>query len=287
MSSKTPFRFSDFLKVIRWNNLLVLVFTQYMTAIFLAGPKTDWLIYLSDYRLLLLVVSTSLIAAAGYIINDYYDVKIDYINKPERVVIGKSMKRRYAIILHTVFNFVAIGLGIIVSPWLGLIQFGCAFLLWFYSNQLKRLALIGNISIAFLTAISIFIVALIYPENSDLIHIYALFAFFITIIREVIKDIEDLKGDSTFGCKTLPIIWGIRKTKQFLYVFILAFVPFLFYLALAMANQYLLIYFVFLAILFLIFVYLLIQADTKKSFGNLSLFCKWIMISGVLSMIFF
>lgn len=287
MSLKSSFSLSDFLKVIRWNNLLVLAFSQYMTAIFLAGPKSDWRAYLIDYRFFLLVFSTMLIAAAGYIINDYYDVKIDYINKPERVIIGRSMKRRYAIILHTVFNFLAIALGVMVSPWLGLVQFGCAFLLWVYSNQLKRLPLIGNISIAFLTAVSIFIITLIYPENRNLINIYALFAFFISIIREVIKDIEDLKGDSTFGCRTLPIIWGIRKTKQFLYVFILAFVPFLFYLALMMANQYLLLYFVFLTMLFLVFVYLLVKADTKKNFGQLSLFCKWIMLSGVLSMVFF
>src|SRR5690606_34862812 len=106
---------------------------------------------LIDINLLLLVLSTLLIAAAGYIINDYYDVKIDYINKPKRVVVGRILKRRGVMVAHTILNFMGILIGFYLSIWVGIISVGSAFMLWWYSNQLKRLPFIGNFFIAVLT----------------------------------------------------------------------------------------------------------------------------------------
>ncbi|MCE2734732.1 MAG: geranylgeranylglycerol-phosphate geranylgeranyltransferase, partial [Flammeovirgaceae bacterium] len=199
--------FSAMLRLTRFGNLLIIGFAQTATAFFLVGSHT-W----QTFSLWLLSSSTIIIAAAGYIINDYYDIKIDYINKPERVVIGKIIPRRFAILFHTLFSVGGIAIGFYLSWQIGVIHFFSAFMLWLYSNSLKRLPLIGNVVIAFLTALSVFIIAVFYKTNINLILIYSLFAFFISLVREVVKDMEDLKGDITFGCKTLPILWGIRKT---------------------------------------------------------------------------
>lgn len=269
------------LKLTRFGNLVIIALAQYFTAGFLIGMHT-----LNDLKLFLLAFSTVAIAAGGYVINDYYDVKIDYINKPDRVVIGKSITRRYAILFHVVLSSIGILLGVYLSWRIGAINVLSVFLLWLYSNNLKRLPFIGNLTVAFLTGLAVYIVDIFYRTNNSLVIIYALFAFFMTLIREVIKDMEDLKGDNTFGCKTLPIIWGIRKTKLLIYVIVIVFaaiVVLLNQLYRALPFKY---HLIFLFIPLLWFIFRLIRADMKKDFKRLSIFCKVIMMLGILSMAF-
>ena len=206
------------LKLTRFGNLIIIALAQYFTAGFLIGMHT-----LNDVNLFLLSLSTVFIAAGGYIINDYYDVKIDYINKPDRVVIGKSITRRYAILFHIALSFAGIVLGFYLSWRIAGVNMLSVFLLWLYSNNLKRLPFVGNLTVAFLTGLAVFIIDVFYRTHNSLVVIYALFAFFMTLVREVIKDMEDLKGDNSFGCKTLPIVWGIRKTKILIYVILIVF----------------------------------------------------------------
>lgn len=271
----------SFLLLTRFWNLLIIGVAQYCTAVFLFSPDTVF-----DTRLFLLTVSTVLIAAGGYVINDYYDVKIDLINKPERVVVGKSITRRYALLIHTLLSLTGVGIGFLLSWKIGLVNAGCAFLLWLYSNALKRLSFIGNFTVALLTGLSIFIVNVLYPPWSVLTCIYALFAFFITLVREIIKDLEDLKGDDTFGCRTLPIVYGIRKTKMVNY-----FLLILFSMVVISLNQLVtpLPMEFFAWSLFLpmaAFSGWLVRADTRRDFYQLSQFCKVIMLAGILSMAF-
>jgi len=273
--------FSAMLRLTRFGNLLIIGFAQTATAFFLVGSHT-W----QTFSLWLLSSSTIIIAAAGYIINDYYDIKIDYINKPERVVIGKIIPRRFAILFHTLFSVGGIAIGFYLSWQIGVIHFFSAFMLWLYSNSLKRLPLIGNVVIAFLTALSVFIIAVFYKTNINLILIYSLFAFFISLVREVVKDMEDLKGDITFGCKTLPILWGIRKTKYFLYSVLVVFVV----LVLILDSYFTILPSVyFMSFLFLPlawFALRLHRADTVKDFRWLSNLSKIIMLLGIISMLF-
>ena len=279
--SAQPFTFSALLRLTRFWNLVIIAISQYATAGLLVGLQS-----LRDYRLFLLSSSTVLIAAAGYIINDYYDIKIDLINKPERVVIGKSITRRYAILFHTVLTFLGVGIGLFLNWKIGAVNFLCGFLLWWYSNSLKRQPFVGNLTVALLTGLSIELVNVFYHVNNQLVIIYSVFAFFMTLVREIIKDMEDLKGDNTFGCRTLPIIWGLRKTKVLIY-----FLLFLFIALVILLNRY----FVGLSMVyFVIFLFLplgwllakLTRADTIKDFYRLSLFCKVIMLFGILSMMF-
>jgi 4-hydroxybenzoate polyprenyltransferase len=276
-----PSTFSALLRLTRFWNLVIIGLAQYFTAGFLIGTQT-----LFDYRLLLLSVSTILIAAAGYIINDYYDVKIDLINKPERVVIGKNIPRRFAILFHTVLSMLGVGVGFFLSWKIGIVNFFSAFLLWLYSNYLKRQPFIGNLSVALLTGLSIWLVNVLYMVNNQLVTIYALFAFFMTLIREIIKDMEDLKGDNSFGCKTLPIIWGIRKTKVLIYVLMMIFIAVVIslnrlFVGLPM-NYFLVLLFIPMGFLFV----KLLRADTVKDFDFLSQMCKVIMLLGILTMVF-
>lgn len=281
-----PVSFSllGFLKLVRPGNLGIVLLTQYMTAIFLAGlESTGWEI-LMDPKILLLSLSSILIVSAGYIINDYYDMKIDFINKPQRVVVGKLLKRKFVVISHPILNFTGIAIGFYLSIPLGVIHLIAAILLWWYSNHLQRLPFVGNLTIAILTAASLAIVGILYHSNEILIYLYALFAFCSTLIREVIKDIEDIKGDQNFGLKTLPIIWGIRRTKKFLFVLIGIFILFLIPLIHAINLPGLKVYFIILLPVVLYFCYLLFKTDTIKGFHRLSTYMKIIMMSGVLSM---
>jgi len=271
----------DYLKFIRGINLFMVGLTQYLTAIFLVGTKDSWLNVLTDKGFFLMVSATIMITAAGYLINDYYDVKIDFVNKPDRVVVGKKLKRRWVLAGHTVLNFTAIGIGLYISLPIGITMFCAAFLLWLYSNLLKRLPLVGNLSIAILTGLTLVLVAEYFQERTFIIACYAVFATFITLIREIIKDVEDRKGDERFGCRTIPIVFGVAKTKLVLYAFMAIFVATVFIL---MRNISFIVPFVLLLTLMAL-AYGIARADTVKAFHNLSTYCKLIMLLGVLSMI--
>jgi len=263
----------------RFWNLVIIGIAQYFTAFFLVGTHT-----LSDPALLLLSFSTILIAAAGYIINDYYDVKIDLINKPERVVIGKTIARRYAILLHSVLSFAGVALGLLLSWQVAAINFFASFLLWFYSNHLKRLPFVGNFVVALLTGLSVALINLLYHQSATLIYIYAVFAFMITLVREIIKDMEDLKGDNTYGCKTLPIVWGIPKTRQFIYAILFLFIAGVLVIHVEFVDLPVAYFTLFLFVPLFVLMLRLARADTKKDFYHLSTLSKVIMLLGILSM---
>lgn len=272
------------LKVTRFWNLLIIVLAQYFTAIFLAHGARNIPEILVSERLFLLSLSSVFIAAAGYVINDYYDVKIDLINKPKRVVVGKGLTRRVAMFIHVVFSISGVLIGMLISWKIGVVNLFCAGLLWLYSNQLKRLPFIGNLAVALLTGISIYVIHLILPEGKMLVLTYALFAFYFTLIREVIKDMEDVKGDATFGCRTLPVIYGLRKTKYFIHGLTLLFLFVVFFLSSILIGPRL-VYFSLILIFPLAYLaYRLFKADTVREFNYLSQYCKVVMLLGILSM---
>ncbi|MCU0325175.1 MAG: geranylgeranylglycerol-phosphate geranylgeranyltransferase [Spirosomaceae bacterium] len=277
---------AGFLKLIRYKNLLIIVLTQYMTRIFLIGPPENYQSYIFDFKLAALSFSTVCIAAAGYIINDYFDIKIDLINKPEEVIIGRLVKRRWAIILHQILNATGILIGLWLSLKIFLLDFFAVSFLWFYSERYKRQAFIGNVLVAFLTALSLIVVGIYFKKHQTEVYIYALFAFSISLIREIIKDMEDIRGDARHGCRTLPIIWGFRRTKILLYIFISSFVIILFSMAYSLQNTKLTIVFLVLMLPISWLTAKIYRADKKRDFGKLSAICKAIMLIGVASMVF-
>jgi len=304
-------RLVDFIKIIRFPNLAIIALTQYAIRFGVVYPLFA-----------LLVLSTLMIAAAGYIINDYFDVKLDYLNRPKQLVVGKSISRRQAMFLHLVINLIGLLLAVYVAlkidhPMLFLFQLVSAALLWFYSVSFKRQALVGNLVIAALTALVPFIsgyyeVALMFdhirgmeatnPEATLFRELgkllfsiqyllywvvgYSAFAFLLSLAREIIKDCEDIEGDRTFNCKTFPIVYGISKAKKLsAYLLLLTF----FFILMIQIMQYLskdwvsLLYFgLLLNIPLLWLAYKTFKAQKKKDFFILSQSIKFVMLFGIL-----
>jgi 4-hydroxybenzoate polyprenyltransferase len=284
-----------FLQITRTNNLIIMLVTLAVSYYCL----TDYLTPedLLQPRFLLLCACVVLTAAAGYIINDYHDINIDLINKPNKVVIGKIISRRWAMLLHFIFNGFAIISGFYLSVYIGLMVAACIVMLWLYSVHFKKQFLSGNLLVGTLSAFVIAILPLFNQQiSSYLVWVYALFAFGINLIREIIKDAEDVRGDSKFNCKTLPIVFGVRKTKKVIIILVLIYTILLFahtFIAnslIPFRHSYGQVFYTFYMLLFVIVpliitTFLLLNADVKSDFSRLSVLYKVIIISGLLSMV--
>jgi 4-hydroxybenzoate polyprenyltransferase len=295
-----------FFKLIRWPNLVFIVLTQLLFYFCIYLPLFPSHNY---FQLGLLVIASVLIAAAGYIINDYFDLNIDQVNKPEENVFVRQINRRWAILWHFLFSIagiIATAFAVGISKWyLVIANIFVALLLWFYSTSLKRQLLIGNIVISVLTAWTVLILFFAFTDPYDAIgtsgnapvrffrlaFLYAGFAFVISLIREAIKDMQDMEGDARYGCKTLPIIAGIRTTKIYTLVWLVVLTGSLVVLQLYVLMfqwWWAVLYNTVLVILPLILTTIkLSKAGTTADFAWLSRYTKIIMFTGITSMIFF
>lgn len=214
----------DYLRLFRVLNLMFIVMIMSFLHWFILEPADRSI--LSTFEFSLLVFSTVLVAAAGYVINDYFDIRIDVINRPGMVIVDRSISRRQAMLMHQVMNACAVIIGIFVAvrservP-LALIQPVCITLLWFYSTSFKKMFLVGNVVVAFLTALVIATVFLYDAKDPvdmsaerKLAAAFMYFAFLSSLLRELVKDMEDLDGDRTENCRTAPTVLGIPTTRK-------------------------------------------------------------------------
>jgi 4-hydroxybenzoate polyprenyltransferase len=275
-------------QLIRLPNLLMMMLCLALVRAGLLQPAQP-LRTLLDWRFGVLAVAALCVAAAGYIINDYYDVKIDAINRPGRLVVGRVVNRRRAMLAHMLLSGVGVGLSGLLSPLLGLVNLGSALLLWGYSVRFKRVALVGNVSIATLTGALVLLPELQLRTGVASVWQYALAAFLLTVVREIVKDVEDMRGDAQHDCHTLPIVWGVARTKWVAGLFLAALVALV-----AGACGHALTHsrlvlggWLLLAVLgpLLWLGRLLLRADRRRHFAQLSRWCKGIMLAGVLSML--
>jgi 4-hydroxybenzoate polyprenyltransferase len=303
-----------FFKLIRYPNLIYIGLTQFLLQYCVVAPLLQFngeAPSLGPLSFFLLSLSTVLVAAAGYIINDYFDINIDIINKPDKMVLDKVINRRWAMAWHTILNMAGVSLGFIVAwrigqIYLGLTQVFCSLLLWFYSTSFKRQVLIGNVLISLLTALAVVVVgfyekqiyesfeAIMSPSGRKLIQVigvYALFAFMISLVREIVKDLEDMIGDAKDGCRTIPIVWGVLPAKRLCNSLLLALeiLILLSEIRIAFAGWYLaIIYLVIFVQAPCFYIYLqLKKAHLPEHYHKVSSMVKWIMLTGILSMIFF
>lgn len=294
------------MRLVRWPNLVFIIITQLLFYFCIYQP-----LYLQqNYKQLgWLITASVLIAAAGYIINDYFDLNIDKINKPEKNVINSVISRRWAIFWHislSIAGIIATVFAVSLHQWYLIIaNFICVLLLWFYSTTFKRQLLIGNIVISLLTAWTVLVIFFaLVPLNKiyiadDMISVkffrfaflYAGFAFVISLIREAIKDMEDMRGDERYGCHTMPIVMGIRTTKVYVSVWLTVLIG-----SLTVLQLYILQFGWIIAVLYgFIFIIApsvklfsrLFKAHKPEDFAQLSTLTKWIMFTGIASMIFF
>lgn len=273
--------------LVRWPNLAIMLLSLVLVrALLLPGQPLRVLL---APRFGLVVLAALLVAAAGYIINDYYDVKIDAINRPARLVVGRVLRRRHAMLAHVLLSGVGVLLALAMSWAVGAVTLGAALLLWGYSARFKRLPLVGNVTIATLTAALVLLPELQLRTGREAVWLYALAAFLLTVVREIVKDLEDMRGDAHHGCQTLPLVWGVARSKAVAGFFLLCLAG----LVLGAAGQLLawgrwglaawLLALVLLPLGWL--ARLLWRADRRAHFRQLSAWCKGIMLAGVLSML--
>jgi len=295
-----------FFKLIRWPNLVFIALTQILFHFCIYQP----LFGAGNLRTLgWIVLASVLIAAAGYIINDYFDLNIDQVNKPQKNVFSNTINRRWAILWHFTLSLAGLFATAMASGlhkwYIILANAGCILLLWLYSTSLKRSLLIGNFVISLLTAWTVLILFFLYTEPRDAVmagstttvklfraaFLYGGFAFIISLVREAVKDMEDLEGDARYGCRTLPIVAGVRATK--IYVAIWTFVLLA---ALIVLQLYVLLFGWWIAVAYSVpliiapliyFLARLSKAKTSTDFHSLSNASKLIMFSGIFSMLFF
>ena len=322
-------RVISFSKLIRLPNLLIIALAQYAMRWGVIYPMFTYvnrelianypdkitnksIVYcqVGDIDFFLLCLSTVMIAAAGYIINDYFDVNIDRINKPNQLIIDNGIKRREAMKAHFIISTLAILLAGYVSHRLGLWHYGfiflaCAIGLWFYTTDFKKQFLTGNLVIAAFVALVPFIVGLYelqlcsekykilmappFSVNFKVIFNFILgfsvLAFILNLIREIIKDAEDMEGDKAYGCRTLPVVLGIDSTKN---VIVSLSVILLLVIGYIQKGQYdahawisLLYLLLLVEIPMLVVVYLVLKAKVASDFKVADLLSKIVMLTGI------
>ncbi len=308
---------SQFLKLIRWPNLIILVFSMSVILIFVIAPGLNIKVFvhgLTFVQFALLVLSTIFIAIGGYIINDIFDIHTDSVNKlNNNSPVGNSISIETANVLYWVFTIIGILLGVLLSFLVNQINFGLIFLisaglLWFYSQKYQCQPIVGNVVVAFLSALSFGLVwifefyALSNNANvfmdalstfgliNRLVIIYMSFAFMVSFLREIVKDMEDYDGDNRFGCVTFAVKYGITASKILALVitYISLFASFFIQYNFFESGFYLLFSaFILIDLLFISVIFMIHKASAKPDFKKLSLIIKIIMFVGIMSMILF
>lgn len=301
-----------YFRLIRIQNLVFILLIQYMIRQFVLVPLLETYgfdFHAEQLHLFLLIAASVLIAAGGYVLNDYFDVKIDTLNKPDSVLVGKSISKQTAMLTHQLLTLAGVIIGLslawkLKSASLAFIFVVIPGLLWFYSASYKRQLIIGNLVVAFVSALSVIIVAvcevaLLEVKYSDLIYNtpipaklyawtggFAVFSFLLTWIREIIKDMEDEHGDRELECRTMPIVWGKTATKIIVLMMILTTLLLLFFVNsfyIGFEGNLTLKYIIFgLALPICMLVYLFVRAKNPADYHQASALTKFIMFIGLL-----
>ena len=270
-----------FLTASRIPNLFIIGLTQFITAFFLLGKELETLV---SAEFLLFIFSTGMVGAGGYIINDYFDQKIDMINRPSKVIVGTDLRRRLALFSHLVLTFTAIGIGFLIDPAIGAIHIFSSGALWTYSAIIRRWLILGTLTIAFLACLTLLLVMVYFREFSLLVVAYAMFGCVTIFIRESIKDIISAKGEIQFGIQSIPIVWGIRGAKLAIYLAGITGVALLTFYLLSIPNWH--VRFFFFGVLIFVFrmAYKLAGADKMSDFKTVKMYIDILIISGLVSM---
>jgi len=297
--------FISFLQLIRWKNLIMIACIQLLFK-YIYFPIFSVATTLSNLDFSILLLATVTIAAAGYIINDIYDVEADKINKPNSVIIGQKISAKKGYVLYHILNIIGILAGFYIAYRIGKLSFIAIFiitalLLKLYNSDFKKWPLVGNIIVSLMVSLSILIVGIfdVIPAitNENVVEQYhafrvlidyAVFAFMFMLLREIVKDIEDVNGDKKLKMKTLPIVFGRKRTKNI--VFVLSFVPLILVTFYSFNNfsdvPFILAYMLIVVMLpLLYFMTKIIYAKTRRNYTYASNLLKVIMLLGMLSIL--
>ncbi|GAA3725927.1 geranylgeranylglycerol-phosphate geranylgeranyltransferase [Flavobacterium ginsengisoli] len=279
--------------VVRGYNIPIIVLAQYLSAIFILAPEIRALDILLDFYLFLIVFASAITIASGYIINNFYDSQKDLINRPNKSMLDRLVSQKTKLNVYFSLNFLAVIMASIVS-WRAFLFFSVyIFMIWFYSHKIKKYPIIGNLMSALL-AVTPFFAILLYFYNKIsfeeienhmshfvVISAHAVFLFLLLLIREMIKDLENLKGDLVTDYRTIPVLYGEKISKQIITALtILTIVP-VYVLVNIHDVGYMDIYFYASFGVLLFFLIYLWKSDSKEQYLRLHNVLKFLIVSGV------
>lgn len=271
------------LSLVRWYNILTVVLAQYLASIFILNSNQNWIITLFDINLHLVILSSGLIIASGFIINSFYDLERDVITAPKRVVFNRLVSQQTCLNFYFLFNTIGMILSYQVSKRIMLFNFLFSIALWFYSHKLKKQAFLGNLSATALAIAPFCIIIVYYDDINYAIFFYVAFIAIIDLIREIIKDIIAQKADIVLGYKSIPVQFGLVRTKRLLYTLMLLSIapPVLLYFTYNV--DVIVIYFLLSSVLILISAVWLNRATETEDFVRVFNIYKTIILIGIFS----
>ena len=271
--------------VIRGYNIPIIILAQYLSAIFILAPEKKPLHVILDIYLLLIVIATALTIASGYIINSFYDSKKDFINRPNKSTLDRLVSQKTKLSVYFTLNFAVAFLAIFIS-WRAFLYFSVyIFLIWFYSHKVKKFVVIGNLMATLMAILPFFALLLYYKNFYEVIICHATFLFLLLLIREMIKDLENIKGDLANDYKTIPILYDELTSKKIItFLTVLTVIPvYLLIEKFEIGNMDL--YFYSCLLFLLLFLIKLGKSKTKEHYLILHNLLKFLIVAGVFSIV--
>jgi len=290
VNSSKPFsifyKLLSLLSVVRGYNVLVLVIAQYLAALFIFSPSKSLRIVVLDYKLFFIVLASVFVVSAGYIINNFYDVKADRINRPIKARLDQYVSQKTKLQIYFLFNFLGFLFGWFIS-WRAALFFGVyIFAIWLYSHKLKKHPFIGLVSASVLTISPFFAIFVYYKNFSKIIFVHATFLFFVLLLRQLIKDLGNLRGAVANNYSTYPVKYGERKTRKLgIFFILLTFFPT--YILVNYPSVGYMKYYFLVSIIALVFIgYFLWKSNLKRHYVLLHNILKLMLLAGILSLLF-
>jgi len=271
--------------VVRGYNILVIVLAQYLTSAFILAPDKALREVLFDANLFFLILASSSVIASGYIINNFYDSEKDLINRPKKTMLDRVVSQRTKLSVYFILNFASIFFASYVS-FRAVVFFSIyIFVIWLYSHRLKKILFLGNLVASILTITPFFVIFVYYKNFETVIFIHATFLYLMIVMRELVKDLENMQGDLVQNYRTIPLVYGEKWSKFFLAICsILAIVP-IFLLITRFETGYMDYYFYTSFLLLIIFLLLLYFSKAKWQYLLLHNILKLIIVAGVFSIL--
>jgi 4-hydroxybenzoate polyprenyltransferase len=271
--------------VVRGYNIPIIALAQYLSAIFILAPEKGALEILLDFNLFIIVLASSLTIASGYIINNFYDSKKDLINRPIKSKLDRLVSQKTKLQVYFTLNFFVFLIAFFVSIRAVIFFSAYIFVIWFYSHKLKKILVVGNLTASFLAVLPFFAILLYYKNLYPQIFAHATFLFLLLLIREMIKDLENIKGDIANDYQTIPVIYGESFSKKIITLLtVLTVIP-VYFLVDIFEVGYMDIYFYISMIVLIFFLQKLWKSSTKPDYLLLHNILKFMVVSGVFCII--
>jgi 4-hydroxybenzoate polyprenyltransferase len=271
--------------VVRGYNILIIVIAQYLTSIYILAPEKPLFQVLLDPNLFVIVVASALAIAGGYIINNFYDVEKDLINRPNKTFLDSFISQNSKLSTYFVLNFLSVIMASYIS-FRAVIFFSIyIFFIWFYSHKLKKYPFIGNLTASILAITPFFAVFIYYQNFALVIFVHATFLFLIISMRELVKDLENLKGDLVLNYQTIPVVYGETFSKRIITILSLITLVPIYLLLTRFDVGYMQYYFLLAVILLAAFLFYLWQSKAKLDYIILHAILKLIIVVGTLSIV--